>query len=122
MKLIKRIAFSVRAAAEVFKATKTEGCDSPLVVMTQQDLQQQMEDLSRLVVEKNLLYQTVDHVVDGGSPCDYCNDRDQCDHGNKGHVAPMCGIWDLLEIVKEIREEVLPDEQAAETEAAEANP
>lgn len=122
MKMIfKRIGFALQAAVDVFRATKGYGCDKPLVVMTAEDVQLATDDLARLTVEKNLLYQVVDHMVDGGSPCDFCRDRDECDHKNKGHVSPMCEIWDLLEIVPADGEEDA-HEQAAEAEGAESNP
>lgn len=119
MSMIKRIGFSLRAAVEVFRATKAIGCDSPLVMVTRDDMQQQLDDINRMIVEKNLLYSVVDLVVDGGSPCDCCRERDECAHSNKGQVSPKCGIWDLPDIV---REEAAPGEQAAAPEGTESNP
>lgn len=117
--MLKRIIFALRGGLEIFRATKTVGCDSPLVVMTAEDVQQQLNDMNRLIVEKNLLYQVVDHMVDGGSPCMWCRDYDECTHANKGGSTPCCGIWDLIDLV---REEAAVDEPGAEAEAAEGNP
>lgn len=121
MSMIKRIAFSLRAAAEVYKATKAIGCDSPLVVVTRDDMQQQIDDINKMIAEKNLLYAVVDHVVAGGSPCDCCRERDECTYSNKGQIAAGCGLWDLPDIVPADREEDA-HEPAAAKESAEANP
>ena len=97
--ILKRIRFALRGAMEIFRATKSAGCDSPLIMMTRDDVQQQIDDLNRLIVEKNLLYQVVDSMVDGGSPCMWCRESAECTWADKGGSSPRCGIWDLFDIV-----------------------
>lgn len=119
--LLKRIRFALQAAVDVFRATKGYACDKPLAVMTAEDVQQLITDLNQTMAERHLLYQVVDHVVDGGSPCDFCRDRDECEHKLKGYASPMCQIWDLLELVPADGEEGA-HEPAAEAAGTEGNP
>lgn len=121
MSLIKRICFSLRAAAEVFRATKTLGCDSPLMVMTRDEVKKNFDDMNYLVAKMNLLYQVIDHMVAGGSPCMWCHDYGECEYRDRGSSAPDCGLWDLVDIVPADREEAA-HEQAAAPEGTEANP
>lgn len=115
--ILKRIRFALRGAMEIFRATKSAGCDSPLIMMTRDDVQQQMDDMNRMAAEKGLLYHVIDHMVEGGSPCMWCRDYDGCDHVNKGGSAPCCGIWDLVEIAPADDKEGAHEPAAAQEES-----
>lgn len=94
--IIKRILFSLRAAVEVFRATRYTGCDAPLVTMTRDDYTALKDDRFGMMAERNLLYQVIDNLVAGGSPCTWCCERDECAHEGKGGSSPGCGLWDLF--------------------------
>lgn len=121
MSMIKRIGFSLRAAVEVYKATKATGCDSPLMVMTRDEVKKYFDDMNHLVAKMNLLYQVIDHMVAGGSPCMWCHEYSDCEFSDKGGSTPDCGLWDLVDIVPADREEAA-HEQAAAPEGTESNP
>lgn len=115
--MLRRIIFALRGGLEIFRATKTVGCGSPLIMMTRDDVQQQMDDMNRMAAEKGLLYAVIDQMVEGGSPCMWCRDYDECDHVNKGGSAPCCGIWDLVEIAPADDKEDAHEPAAAQEES-----
>lgn len=115
--MLKRLKFIFSAMVEIIRATKDYNCTEPLIVLTRQDYETMMDDHDRLRAEKRLMYQCIDCMVMGGTPCQFCDDYGECEHAKKNEPIPGCDAWELVELQKE----VLPHEPAAAEATAEAN-
>ena len=112
---MKRLKFILNALWEIIRATREHPCDEPLIILTRQDYETIMDDLDRMGAEKRLMYQCIDNMVMGGTPCQLCDNYAQCLHEKKNATAPGCDDWELVELQKE----VLPHEPAAASGEAE---
>lgn len=98
---MKRLKFIFKALLEIIRATKGYACDKALIILTEDEWLEHLEDKSHMGIQLQLCYQCIDTMVMGGTPCYLCNDYQTCQHPGKDSRAPHCEIWDLVEVYRE---------------------